>query len=180
VDTAFGSQYSLGRVLADATVGGASASLQGGNFGDGFKLAGSLSALTYAATSMREAMVEQSKIDARNAAGVSDGFRGDRFKLGGCRAPCTSSLLGGAQGGSGFFFGHAYAPGSFLDRLIETYAGPHDFLNAPLFYNSVGNNVVRTGVLSSIIEPVSFANVAVATPFALATVIPPYAYPNQN
>jgi hypothetical protein len=39
---------------------------------------------------------------------------------------------------------------------------------------------VRTGVLSSIIEPVSFANVAVATPFAIATVIPPYAYPNQN
>jgi hypothetical protein len=129
---------------------------------------------------MREAMVEQSKIDPRNAAGASDGFRGDHFKLGGCRAPCTSSLLGGAQGGSGFFFGHAYAPGSFLDHLIETYAGPHDFLNAPLFYNSVGNNVVRTGVLSSIIEPVSFANVAVATPFAIASVIPPYAYPNQN
>jgi filamentous hemagglutinin len=111
---------------------------------------------------------------------VSEGFRGDSFKLGGCRAPCTSSLLGGAQGGPGSFFGRPYAPASFLDRLIETYAGPHDFLNAPLFYNSVGNNAVRSGLLASIIEPVSFANVAVATPFAIASVLPPYAYPNHD
>lgn len=180
VDVAFGSQYSFGRVLTDAGVGGLSSSLMGGSFGDGFKLAGSLSALTYAATSMRTAMVEQSRIDPRNASGLSAGFRGDAFKLGGCRTPCVSSLLGGVQGGPGSFFGRAYAPGSFLDHLIETYAGPHDFLNAPAFYNSVGNNVVRTGLLASIMEPISFANVAVATPFAIASVVPPYAYPNHD
>jgi RHS repeat-associated protein len=48
VDVAFGSEYTLGRVAADATVGGASARLQGASFGRGFLFAGIGSGAEYA------------------------------------------------------------------------------------------------------------------------------------
>jgi RHS repeat-associated protein len=170
IGVGYGGHYAAGRVLAEATVGGVSAELRGGNFGDGFLTSGALSSLTWASLEMREAMIRQST--GPNAEGISAGFGGDRFKLGGCRAPCRWSPLGGTQGGPGNFFGIAYAPGSFLDRLVETYAGPHDFLNSPVFYDKFGNAAGRWGSL----EVINAANVVVATPFAAASVIPASAY----
>lgn len=168
----YGGGYTAGRVLAEATVGGVSAELQGGSFSDGFVTSGAFSSLTWASLEMRETMIRQSQRDPRNASGVSEGFRGDGFKLGGCRAPCKWSPLGGAQGQAGNFFGMDYAPGSILDRLVETYAGPHDFLNSPFFYNNAGNNIGRwTGF-----EVINVANVVAATPFALASAVPGFAY----
>jgi RHS repeat-associated protein len=170
----FGGSYSAGRVLAEATVGGVSAELDGGEFGSGFLTSGGLSSLTWAAREMRADMIEQSRLNetGANSSGASDGFRGDGFKLGGCRAPCTGSPLGGRQGGVGKFLGITYAPGSFVDALVESYSGPHDFLNSPVFYDSLGNNMGR----SRIFDVVNAANVAFATPFAVASVIPSYAY----
>jgi RHS repeat-associated protein len=170
----FGGSYSAGRVLAEATVGGVSAELDGGDFGSGFLTSGGLSSLTWAAREMRADMIEQSRLNetGANSSGVSEGFRGDGFKLGGCRAPCTDSPLGGRQGGVGKFLGITYAPGSFVDALVEAYSGPHDFLNSPVFYDSLGNNMGR----SRIFDVVNAANVAFATPFAVASVIPSYAY----
>ena len=123
---------------------------------------------------MREAMIEQSRLNEKgvNARGRSAGFRGDQFKLGGCRAYCEGSWLGGIQGEQGYFFGMEYGPGSFVDRVIETYAGPHDYLNNPFFYNELGNNVARPAAFALI----NAANVAIATPFAVASVIPSYTY----
>jgi RHS repeat-associated protein len=174
IGVGFGSGYSAGRVVAEATVGGVSAELGGGDFTDGFLTSGALSSLTWASLEMREAMIEQSlkNRSGKNASGVSAGFRGDGFKLGGCRWPCTWSPLGGAQGEVGSFFKMKYAPGSFLDHLIETYAGPHDFLNNPIFYDSGGNNIGR----GPFFEVANYANLAVATPFAAASVIPTGAY----
>lgn len=169
----WGGSYSIGRVAAEATVGGVSAELNGGDFSQGFLMSGSLSSLTWGAVAMRESMIEQSLVNPRNAAGVSHGYRGDGFKLGGSRWPSSGGLLGGFQGGDGYFFGIRYEPGSFLDRLIETYAGPHDFLNRPVFYDQVGNNAGRWIGL----EAISAANVIVATPFAAASVVPTFAYP---
>ncbi len=171
----WGGSYSIGRVAAEATVSGVSAELNGGDFSEGFLVSGSLSSLTWAAVSMREAMIEQSMLDpaGRNAGGSSAGYRGDRFKLGGCRAPCTSSPLGGIQSGPGKLFGFEYSPGSFIDQLVETYAGPHDFLNNPVFYDQFGNNAGRWSGLAA----VNAANVIIATPFAAASVIPTFAYP---
>ena len=170
----YGGNYNAGRVLAEASVGGVSSELQGGDFGKGFLASGSLSSLTWAALEMRRVMVAQSRLDpqGRNDKGVSDGFRGDGFKLGGCRAPCDSSPLGGVQGGPGKLFGLAYRPGSFVDHLIETYAGPHDFLNSGIFYDGLGNSIGRPAIL----DIVNGGNVLVATPFAAASVIPSYAY----
>ncbi len=171
----YGSSYSAGRVLAEGAVGGASAELQGGDFGRGFLVSGGLSSLTWASLEMREAMIRQSLLNRTgdNARGGSAGFRGDSFKLGGCRWPCSGSPLGGQQGGNGNFFGIDYQAGSFLDKLVETYAGPHDFLNSPIFYNSMSGN---SSGASWVLEALNAANVVVATPFAAASVIPSYAY----
>lgn len=176
IGSLYGNTYSVVRVLAEASVSGASAAAQGGNFADGFVVGGSVSSLTWASLEMRRAMVAQSRLRRKdggdNAQGVSDGFRGDVFKLGGCRWPCKESPLGGIQNEAGNVFGVGYGPGSFLDRLVETYAGPHDYLNSGLFYNSLGNNVSRP----KFFEIFNAANVAVATPFAAASVVPVYTY----
>lgn len=168
----FGSSYSAGRVLAESTVGGIGAELQGGDFRNGFLTSGTFSTLTWAAVEMRRVMVEQSRLNPENATGISDGFRGDRFKLGGCRSPCNGSPLGGMQRGPGRFFSMDYNPGSFLDHLVETYAGPHDFLNSPVFYDNFGNNIGR----SSLFNALNAGNVVLATPFAIASIVPTYAY----
>ncbi len=175
VNAAFGGSYTVGRVLADAAVGGASSRLQGGDFWRGAGVSGTFSGLTAAAIEMREAMVAQSRLDPHNATGVSDGFRGDKFKLGGCRWPCEGSPLGGVQGGKGNFLGHTYSSGQFLDHVIEAYAGPHDFLNSPIFYNATGNTF-QSRLMSTILSPVNAANVVVATPFVMASITPGYAY----
>ncbi len=174
IGAAYGGGHGAGRVLAEAAVGGVSAELQGGDFVNGFVTSGSLSSLSWAALEMREAMIRQSLLntESRNASGVSAGFRGDGFKLGGCRWPCQWSPLGGVQGGPGNFLGIGYAPGSFVDHLVEVYAGPHDFLNSPVFYDGLGNSAGRWPGL----EVFNAANVLVATPFAAASVIPSYAY----
>jgi RHS repeat-associated protein len=167
--------YNTGRVLAEASVGGVAGELQGGDFATGLAVSGTLASLTWASLEMRRAMIESSRLDpaGRNEGGISDGFRGDAFKLGGCRAPCRNSPLGGVQGGPGRIFGRAYEPGSFVDHVVETYAGPHDFLNAPFFYDALGNSIDRPAILGL----VNAANVVVATPFAAASVVPPYVYP---
>lgn len=168
----FGGGYSAGRVLAESTIGGLSAEMQGGEFRNGFLTSGTLSSLTWAAVEMRRVMVAQSRLNPENAGGVSDGFRADQFKLGGCRMPCRSSPLGGAQGGGGQFLGMGYEPGSFVDHLVETYAGPHDFLNSPFFYDNLGNNINR----SSLFIGLNAGNVLLATPFAAASAVPGFAY----
>ncbi|MBW7930881.1 MAG: hypothetical protein H3C57_06200, partial [Gammaproteobacteria bacterium] len=168
----FGNAYSTTRVLAESAVGGIGAELQGGHFSDGFLSSGAMSSLTWASLEMRRVMVEQSYLQEGNHGGESAGFRGDGFKLGGCRAPCLSSPLGGVQNGPGKFITIDYQPGSFLDHLVETYAGPHDFLNAPIFYDAVGNNIGRPAFF----EIFNATNVLLATPFAAASAVPGYAY----
>ncbi len=168
----YGGDYDAGRVLAEASVGGISSELQGGEFGSGFLASGSLSSLTWASLAMRRAMIAQSRLNPENASGTSDGFRDDHFKLGGCRAPCDSSPFGDIQGRQGKLFGFSYGPGSFADHLIETYAGPHDFLNSAIFYDSFGDSVGRPAIF----DVVNGANLFVATPFAAASVIPGYTY----
>lgn len=82
------------------------------------------------------------------------------------------SFFGGAQGEQGYFLGIRYRPGSFLDHLVETYAGPHDYLSAPLFYDQNGNSLGRPVMF----DAVSAGYIALATPFAAASAIPNYAY----
>ena len=182
LDAYFGAdKWSAARVFSDGLAGGASEVIHGGRFADGFKTSIGVSALSASAFAMRERMIAQSRLNPLNAAGESAGFLGDGFKLAGGRivpwlAEQVPSPFGGVQGGLGMFFGHAYAPGSWLDLVHEAYAGPHDFLNSGYWYDSVGNIKRLSGFAKGFGEFLNFANLAVATPFVAASVTPAYAY----
>ena len=133
---------------------------------------------------MRQKMIEQSKLDPRNASGKSVGFKGDGFKVGGGRYNPENGLnqvrspMGGIQGQKGklMFLGD-YEAGSWQDYLVEAYAGPHDYLNSGYWYDSMGN--IRTGMSlleRGIGEALNYVNVLVATPFVLSSVAPPGFY----
>jgi RHS repeat-associated protein len=163
--------------------GGASSAARGGSFTRGLVSSLAVSTLTSAALSMRHDMVEQSRLNPENAGGESEGANGDRFKLGGVRwvegaeEQPFGRLLGGRQGGQGYLFGIPYSPGSFGDHLVETFAGPHDFMNSFTWYNHQGNALPLTGIPAFGGEILDTANVFLAAPFAAASVIPEYAYP---
>ncbi|MFH1441355.1 MAG: RHS repeat-associated core domain-containing protein, partial [Candidatus Omnitrophota bacterium] len=148
--------------------------LMGGVIAGGFSLGRDVSLL------MRAKMVDQSRLDPRNSSGKSVGFDGDNFKLGGGRYDPVHpngnpSPLGGAQGGVGQIFGLSYKPSSIWDRIIETYAGPHDYLNSwgyDLFGN-LKNQSGFEGFLGATLNPL---NVVIATPIAVSSTIPRVAY----
>jgi len=85
------------------------------------------------------------------------------------------SLLGGRQGGPGSLFGIPYSPGGFVDGFMETYAGPHDYLNSFFHYNAQGYAYNYSGFAYGFGEALSALNVGVATPFAAASGVPSYA-----
>jgi filamentous hemagglutinin len=67
-----------------------------------------------------------------------------------------------------------YAKGSFWDKLAETYAGPHDTLNSPIWYDDLGNGKnLKGSLIGTIGEVTNTTNVVIATPFALSTLLPP-------
>lgn len=112
---------------------------------------------------MRDAMITQSKLldcsgGPCNSDGVSRGLRGDGFKLAGARQVAEfingvetvvrdmcKSLAGGCQGADGQpanLLGIGYGPGGVLDRVAESFAGPHDWLrNATGAYSAAGNAI---------------------------------------
>ncbi|WP_175625688.1 MULTISPECIES: hemagglutinin repeat-containing protein [Oxalobacteraceae] len=92
--------------------------------------------------------------------------------------PAFRSPLGGVQGGEGQFkiwgIQFDYEPGSVWDRLAEAYGGPHDMFNSPIWYDKLGNGKDLTGtVIGNVGEVTNGTNVLLATPFAMATLLPP-------
>jgi hypothetical protein len=183
--------YSLERVAVQSVAGGLSSAAQGRSFIDGLKSSFIPSALTYMAVSMRASMWDQSTLNktGANASGVSDGFMGDGHKIGGGRyselSPFAISPLGGQQGKEGFLgvlwnnkpiVGGFYSPGSWQDRLVEAYAGPHDWLNSGYWYDAVGNAIGHQGIASGFGEILNGLNVIPASVFAGASVVQPYNY----
>ncbi|MDD5248611.1 MAG: hypothetical protein PHY45_06485 [Rhodocyclaceae bacterium] len=176
VDGYYGNAWGLDRVAANAVAGGISSRIQGGSFADGFTSRLGLSALTYANYLMRQDMIRSSLLDpdSGNAGGKSSGFFGDFFKLGGARfvdGLICDSPLGGCQGGPGRIGPFSYSPGSFGDRLVEAYAGPHDYLNSGYWYDEFGNGKNLTGLRAGFGEALNALNVVPATPFAAAGLI---------
>ena len=142
----YGSQYPVDRIAANSVAGGVSSRINGRKFSDGFKFALATSTLSYANVQMRNEMVIQSKIDARNdGSGLSRGLFGDLFKLAGGRwnenilkGVVQCSDLGCLQSGPGSIFGIGYSKGGFVDMVAEAFAGPHDKANSYWFYNAEG------------------------------------------
>jgi RHS repeat-associated protein len=151
----YGTAFPVDRIAATGVAGGIGSEIQGGSFRDGFKLNGVIAGATWTALWMRNVMIAQSEgfVDPKtgqrvNATGVSDGFNGDRFKLGGGRFDPNLALgdsdqiqpFGGRQGGLRTLFGRPYQAGGFVDRVIESFAGPHDWLGSWWSYDKLGNN----------------------------------------
>ncbi|MBX3717664.1 MAG: RHS repeat-associated core domain-containing protein [Burkholderiales bacterium] len=181
----FGDNYNLARVAAESVVGGTTSAISGGEFRNGFRLAGMMSLLTHSNYMMREEMVAQSRLQGWNGDGKSKGFFGDHFKLAGARRTLDDSgsvlrcdsFAGGCQGarmlaedGASRLGPFEYGPGSILDRLAESFAGPHDWLrNTTGAYRANGNAINSTGVLGFLDNFVANAALLVpASPFAAA------------
>jgi filamentous hemagglutinin len=87
---------------------------------------------------------------------------------------------GGIQGQSGTFFGFAYQPGSWQDKVIEAYSGTHDMIGGRLsgLYDSQGNANRERHRLEKKIHEIWSATgaIAVSTPFAMAEFLSPDAW----
>ncbi len=176
----YGSKYPFERVLANSVAGGVSSATNGGRFEDGFKKAAINSLLTYGNVQMRQSQIASSLLDktgANDGTGLSRGLFGDLFKLAGGRydenAQKACSLLGCRQNGRGSIFGWAYDAGGFRDMVLESYAGPHDFANAPHWYNAIGNIRTELGDQSKLLLDWTTnytTSLIFATPFALAAI----------
>jgi hypothetical protein len=150
----YGTSYPIDRIPVTAVAGGAASEIEGGSFREGSDVSGAIAAATWTALWMRDAMIENSNADPRgyNSSGVSDGFDGDGYKLGGGRFDPNYafgsiqqvSMLGGAQGGRGYLwpFGY-YSSGSFFDHVVEAFAGPHDWLNSWWGYATANGTAVN-------------------------------------
>jgi hypothetical protein len=177
----YGSSYPIERVGANAVAGGIQSRLDGGSFEQGARRGFMFSALAYLNVQMRENMIEQSKIDARNdGTGFSKGMFGDDFKLAGGRYDQYAvdanaeqcSLLGCMQNGAGKVFGMRYSSGGFIDLVTEAFAGPHDSANAPWFYqedglikNFAGKSTMLLDLMTNYTTSLIFA-----TPFAAGAI----------
>lgn len=84
---------------------------------------------------------------------------------------------GGIQGVQGTLFGKPYEPGSWQDKLIESFAGSHDYIGGSLtgLYDEQGN--IRRGMSGtekSIYDNlVTTSAIPVAAPFAASELLPP-------
>ncbi len=104
--------------------------------------------------------------------GESDGIRGIHGKGGGCRGCDRKGFwnrllnFGGDQSGSGELFFIPYSRGSLGDKLVESFAGAHDFFNDMIGWYDKSGNTIDGGFLR---EVGSVINVAPALPLAAAT-----------
>jgi len=88
---------------------------------------------------------------------------------------CQGSPLPNSSDSRSSFFGFEYAPGSFADRINESFAGPHDWLRDSFgAYDEEGNAKFLVGTEARIDQIVNYGLVLPATPFGVAAVAPGY------
>ena len=83
---------------------------------------------------------------------------------------------GGVQGYKGTLFGIPYEAGSWQDKLIEAFAGTHDFIGGKLsgLYDEEGNAVRgRSAIEKFAHDRWSEAAIPISAPFAAAQALPP-------
>ena len=88
----------------------------------------------------------------------------------------ASGTTGGVQGWKGTLFGKPYAVGSWQDKLIESFAGTHDYVGGNLsgLYDEQGNaSRGRSDELRKLQNIWSASGaIVVSTPFAMAEFLP--------
>ena len=126
---------------------------------------------------LRAKMIAQSRLRPENSSGISAGLDDDGFKLAGDRLNpqepnAWPSPLGGHQGGQGKLFGFNYPPGGIIDHVVESWAGPHDYLNSWAYAaDGTLRNLSRfEQFVGGITNPL---NVAIATPVAIPLMLGP-------
>jgi len=83
-----------------------------------------------------------------------------------------ASPLGCHQGGTGCIFGKDYKPGGVIDYVVEGFAGTHDYLNHPVYYNLNGTSKTLTGFHSRYGQFRNVTNVLLATPIVFPSLVP--------
>lgn len=178
----YGSNYPLSRVGFNGISNGVSSKIQGGDFMDGLRSGLVTSAFTYGNVQMRQAMIANSLGNVMNdGTGLSNGMFGDFFKLAGERlneldirlGKIFGGPLGGTQSGQGRLGFYQYEKGGFVDMVLESFAGPHDFANSPHFYAPDGTGLPPIlGLKGKLLELSTnmTSSLAFATPFAAAAV----------
>lgn len=84
-------------------------------------------------------------------------------------------LTGGFQGLPGTLAGGGYSAGTITDKLLESFAGPHDFLGGLTAYDSLGN--LKEGMSSlqrNLFEIQTDLDIPIAAPFAITTFLNQY------
>uniref|UniRef100_E1TCX7 Filamentous hemagglutinin family outer membrane protein n=1 Tax=Burkholderia sp. (strain CCGE1003) TaxID=640512 RepID=E1TCX7_BURSG len=86
--------------------------------------------------------------------------------------------VGGATGGNQGLpgtVGHIpYEPGSFLDKLMESFAGPHDFLGAQTGYDALGNLAHMSDLQHTLFNLQTDVDIPIASIFAIPTLFSQY------
>ena len=186
----YGQTWDAGRVVVSALTSGVAGELTGGSFTQEFVTGLVISAVTYGAVEMRRVMVAQSKILVydllteqwvSNGTGISNGFNGDGFKLGGNRMTQLGDgtyilgdvgKLGGHQSGGGSIFGIPYGPNGLANYVVEAFSGVHDWLNNGYWYDqSNGFNRNHTGWKFVFGEALNYVNVPLAAPAVALSVV---------
>jgi filamentous hemagglutinin len=180
INNYYGSSYTAGRILANGMAGGAGAVLRGESFSSGFRTSAIISSLAYLNSAMRAQMVTQSnQTIENNGSGLSAGMYGSGEKLAGGRFFVNANLdgdgsvLGGWQSRPGTIFGFSYTKGGFVDMVMESFAGPHDYANAPTWYDKIGNAVTYPSTTSLILEWTTNYSTSLifAAPFSAAAIL---------
>ena len=90
-----------------------------------------------------------------------------------------SGLTGGVQGFEGTMAGKPYAPNSFWDHMVESFAGTHDTIGGDItgLYDEQGNTARgRSEVIKLIYEVWSAVAIAPSAPFAMSEALPSEAW----
>lgn len=192
-----GSSYSFQRVFYEGANGGLGSTLRGQKFEDGFKFTAIVSALSWANSAMRNDQIEKSKGIGKDSLGneitnigepgQSEGFLGDGYKLGGGRYPegidlskqCgTDCTFGGWQAGPGNLGGSSYVAGSWQDTIIESYAGPHDWMREYISRSTLPNGFAASfsGARAAVDSAANAVLIIPATYFAVPAAVPAAGY----
>jgi filamentous hemagglutinin len=84
-------------------------------------------------------------------------------------------ITGGSQGLSGTLLKSSYLPGTFTDKVLESFAGPHDYLGSLTSYDRLGNlKEGMTAFQRMMFEIQTDIDIPLAAPFAGVTLLNQY------
>ena len=157
---------------------GISSEIRGGEFKDGFATGAIISVVSDGALQMRKYVKDN--YDYVGNGELSEGVNGDGSKVGGSHpekvykneelyGKDVSGLTGGSQTKEGTLFGFKYENGGLIDKGIEYFGGPHDFMSSWNYENIDGVTYLKDN--GALVNTASGLLLIPAIPFAAAPFI---------